>query len=575
MPAQRSLLGRMAHPTALAAGLSSAAVSGAAVWVAHLDHPATAHGVLMAVSLPLVTGLATAIVTAWAYRRSVSAPASALAHVIADTARDGDLSRRSPISTNAELQSIGESFDTLQSSFRDIIGKVIFTSHEVLLATKNLEADAHAVVQRSEQQTTAAEQTRSLIEHMGTGMSQINTSIESSAVDAETARGLAVSGAVAVSNASTEIERIAASVDTASQAVSMLGQRTQEIGSIIRVIGEIAAQTNLLALNAAIEAARAGESGRGFAVVADEVRNLAERTSTATGEINRMISAIQAEAQAAVEQIRSLTAETGTGARLAREATEALEALRSGAEATRERVDGVARSINEHARLSNEIVGQVGDILQDINGNTSAADTTLRQVNSLDAMAVNLKEIGNVFRVGELGQRGIQFHQAMPARVQRAAADIAAVLEQAIDRGDISESALFDRSYTPIANTKPQKYHSAFDSLTDRIFPAIQEPLLSDGALVYAGAVDNNGYFPTHNKRFSQPLTGDQVKDIASNRTKRIFDDAVGKRCGSHTLSYLLQTYRRDTGEIIHDISAPITVKGRHWGGFRIGYRTG
>ncbi|NBT07090.1 MAG: methyl-accepting chemotaxis protein, partial [Betaproteobacteria bacterium] len=189
---------------------------------------------------------------------------------------------------------------------------------------------------------------------MGTGMSQINTSIESSAVDAETARGLAVSGAVAVSNASTEIERIAASVDTASQAVSMLGQRTQEIGSIIRVIGEIAAQTNLLALNAAIEAARAGESGRGFAVVADEVRNLAERTSTATGEINRMISAIQAEAQAAVEQIRSLTAETGTGARLAREATEALEALRSGAEATRERVDGVARSINEHARLSNE-----------------------------------------------------------------------------------------------------------------------------------------------------------------------------------------------------------------------------
>jgi len=79
---------------------------------------------------------------------------------------------------------------------------------------------------------------------------------------------------------------------------------------------------------------------------------------------------------------------------------------------------------------------------------------------------------------------------------------------------------------------------------------------------------------PTHNRRFSQPLTGNEKVDFVNNRTKRVFDDPVGKRCGTHRQPFLLQTYRRDTGEVLHDISAPIYVKGRHWGGFRIGYQT-
>ena len=92
--------------------------------------------------------------------------------------------------------------------------------------------------------------------------------------------------------------------------------------------------------------------------------------------------------------------------------------------------------------------------------------------------------------------------------------------------------------------------------------------------MTYAIACDQGGYVPTHNRKFSQPLTGDEKVDFVNNRTKRMFDDPVGKRCGDHTQPFLLQTYRRDTGEIMHDISAPVMVKGRHWGGFRIGYKT-
>lgn len=103
----------------------------------------------------------------------------------------------------------------------------------------------------------------------------------------------------------------------------------------------------------------------------------------------------------------------------------------------------------------------------------------------------------------------------------------------------------------------------------------IAEDSIKNGDILFAGAVDSHGYFPTHNLRYSQPLTGDHDIDLNNNRTKRIFDDRTGSRCGSNTQEYLLQTYKRDTGEIIHDISAPIFVNGKHWGGFRMGYKSG
>ena len=134
---------------------------------------------------------------------------------------------------------------------------------------------------------------------------------------------------------------------------------------------------------------------------------------------------------------------------------------------------------------------------------------------------------------------------------------------------------LFDEQYTPISETNPQKFSTRFDRFTDDVLPAIQEPILDQyNHIAYAGAVDRNGYFPTHNKRFSKVLTGDLATDLANNRTKRIFNDRTGSRCGSNTKHFLLQTYKRDTGEVMHDLSAPIYVNGRHWGGFRIGYRS-
>ena len=119
------------------------------------------------------------------------------------------------------------------------------------------------------------------------------------------------------------------------------------------------------------------------------------------------------------------------------------------------------------------------------------------------------------------------------------------------------------------------RFKTRFDDYTDQAIAPLQENLVAQhNWLTYAICIDRNGYVPTHNRRFSQPLTGNEKVDFVNNRTKRVFDDPVGKRCGTHRQPFLLQTYRRDTGEVLHDISAPIYVKGRHWGGFRIGYQT-
>ena len=89
---------------------------------------------------------------------------------------------------------------------------------------------------------------------------------------------------------------------------------------------------------------------------------------------------------------------------------------------------------------------------------------------------------------------------------------------------------------------------------------------------IYCLCVDVNGYAGTHNSRFSQPLTGDYETDLLNSRDKRIFNDPTGKRSAQNTNPFLLQTYARDTGEVLSDLSLPIYVRERHWGAVRLGF---
>lgn len=156
--------------------------------------------------------------------------------------------------------------------------------------------------------------------------------------------------------------------------------------------------------------------------------------------------------------------------------------------------------------------------------------------------------------------------------------DFAKEVTQAIEgwlaSGAVTQERLFSYLYYPIANTTPTKYNTDYDRLADRDLQSILDKYLTkSNLLLYAVATDRNGYSPTHNRQYSQPLTGNRAIDLVNNRTKRIFGDAVGFRAARNQKPVLFQTYSRDTGEVVGDVSIPIMVRGRHWGCVRVGFR--
>lgn len=398
----------------------------------------------------------------------------------------------------------------------------------------------------------------------------IDSAVENSGVLTEIAiktNSSSLAGQSAVASASDNMNKTRDYAQNTADLIGKLKSSVSEISKITEVISSIAEQTNLLALNAAIEAARAGESGRGFAVVADEVRNLANRTSLATEEIGQKVSRINQETLETSEQMKRLVDE--------------IERSRIETLAINERLEEIielAKEVEERAVQSNE--GSLESKAHQEHINSSLAEFT----SELDASESDIQDIADrsmalsekaediYNQVGIDGLEGL--HRVVAVEAQKASAAISELLEQAIDTGKLSTEKVFDQNYQLIENSNPSKYSTAYDAFTDKTFPDIQEPILQKNSqILYAGAVDINGYFPTHNKKFSQPLTGNYEKDLVSNRTKRIFEDRTGKRCGSNTREVLLQTYKRDTGEVVHDLSTPIYVKGKHWGGFRIGYQ--
>jgi len=152
--------------------------------------------------------------------------------------------------------------------------------------------------------------------------------------------------------------------------------------------------------------------------------------------------------------------------------------------------------------------------------------------------------------------------------------ELAVEMEKLLVTNQLNISQLFDTFYIPIPNTNPQKYRTQYDKFTDEVFrPILDDYLTRDKRILFVVAVDRNGYLPTHNTRYSRPLTDDEDFNVKYNRTKRIFNDRTGLAAARNKKPYLLQKYSRDTGEMLADLSVPIMVRGRHWGALRIGYK--
>ncbi|MBN2525726.1 MAG: hypothetical protein JXR76_04970 [Deltaproteobacteria bacterium] len=147
------------------------------------------------------------------------------------------------------------------------------------------------------------------------------------------------------------------------------------------------------------------------------------------------------------------------------------------------------------------------------------------------------------------------------------------ILHKWLNSKAVSEDVLFSFLYYPIAKTNPAKFHTDYDKLADEELQNILEAHVQmEPDSVYAILSDRNGYVPTHNLEFSKPLTGDMQKDIAESRNKRIYADKTGLAAARNQKRHLLQVYRKDTGDVLMDLSLPVLVGSQHWGCARVGY---
>jgi methyl-accepting chemotaxis protein len=332
--------------------------------------------------------------------RIISTPMSDLIFRLRDIAAGGgDLTKRLEVRGKDE-------FAEAARLLNDFIGKLNHTLSAVIGTTSTLASTTFQLNSTAEQMATSAEEVSAQAttvatasEEMAATSNDIAQNCYSAAQSAQHAADTTQKGFDVVKHTVDGILHRGEATKETAQAISSLGERSDQIGVIVATIEDIADQTNLLALNAAIEAARAGEMGRGFAVVADEVRALAERTTRATKEISDMIRAIQSETRQAIVRMDEGVRGTEKGAAEAAELESALSEILEQVNAVTMQVSQIATAAEEQTATTSEITGNIHKISEVIEGTAKGAQDTSAAAASLAESSEELRRLMGQFKL--------------------------------------------------------------------------------------------------------------------------------------------------------------------------------
>lgn len=305
----------------------------------------------------------------------------ALQSVTGDLAKlaKGDYSFHVPeafLAKKDEVGTMARAMDDMLKATREVIGQVSHSSEQLAASSEQLTASSEQAAQAANQvaeaitdvasgttnQLKAVDETTNVVEQMSAGIQEVAANASNVAATAQQTSSAAQEGGKKVQKATQQMAQIEKSVDDSAQLVSKLGERSQEIGTIVDTISGIAGQTNLLALNAAIEAARAGEQGRGFAVVAEEVRKLAEQSQEAAQHIAELIGQIREDTDKAVDAMNEGTNEVKTGTEVVSEAGRTFDEIVGLIGQVSDQVNDISAAIEQMAASSQHIVASVKDI---------------------------------------------------------------------------------------------------------------------------------------------------------------------------------------------------------------------
>lgn len=344
---------------------------------------------LIMVILTLFTAILASVI-AYMLSQSITKRITVLEHVSQRIA-EGDLTI-APIEDNSgdELTNLAVSINSMQNSLRELLSSISSVGSQVKVVTNDLSQVSQNVVKGATEQANKATLIATASEELSLTIGEVAQQSVSTSDLARQSGESAHHGRKVIGEMVGNITQVSVQMEQMSIKMSELDQRSDEIGSVIKVIEDIAGQTNLLALNAAIEAARAGETGRGFAVVADEVRALAERTTKATQEVGTIIQAIQSGTRDAVSVTQESRQLVEAGSAQSAGASDALNLIVSSTDDVQHMIQAIATATEEQTAVTKEIAMDI-TIISDIS--EQSLDLAAQSSNNIQSLEDKVTEL--------------------------------------------------------------------------------------------------------------------------------------------------------------------------------------
>ena len=344
--------------------------------------------------LVLLFGIAAAVIIT----RQITRPLRETLDVVERIA-SGDLSHNLQVTRRDELGVLQQGIARMGTTLRDLIGGIRDGVTQIASAAEELSAVTEQTSAGVNSQKIETDQVATAMHEMTATVQEVARNAEQASQAAAAADGEAREGDKVVNEAIDQIERLAVEVGRSTEAMAVLQQESDKIGSVMDVIKAVAEQTNLLALNAAIEAARAGDAGRGFAVVADEVRGLAQRTQKSTEEIQTLVAALQSGTQHVANVMNNSRSLTDSSVTLTRQAGTSLQGITRTVSNIQSMNQQIAAAAEQQSAVAEEISRSIVNV-RDVSEQTAAAsDETAKSSVELARLGNQLQEMVSHFKV--------------------------------------------------------------------------------------------------------------------------------------------------------------------------------
>ena len=311
---------------------------------------------------------------------------------------EGDLTVKATV-TEDITGAIADSVNFAVEALRSLVTTINDTALHVSTSAQETQATAMHLAEAAEHQAQQITSASAAINEIAVSIDEVSKNSAESADVAQRSVQIASKGAGIVRQTIQGMDSIRDQIQETSKRIKRLGESSQEIGSIVELINDIAEQTNILALNAAIQAASAGEAGRGFAVVADEVQRLAERASGATRRIETLVQTIQADTNEAVTSMEQTTSEVVAGARLAEDAGLALGEIEKVSNDLADLIQNISEAARQQSAAATNISATM-NVIQEITTQTSVgASQTAESIGNLAQLAADLRRSVQDFKL--------------------------------------------------------------------------------------------------------------------------------------------------------------------------------